>query len=132
MTGNSDLDPTRATNFDIILEHYAPSLAAHMSVGYFNKTLSNVQQEISFAPADREFNGFKVDQVTQMQNLGTGFVNGIEVSIQRQLDFVGLPEFGLLVNWTHQLNTYLETDEGEQTQLPTQADDVVNLALLLK
>ena len=128
-TGNSDLDPTRATNFDIILEHYAPSLAAHMSVGYFNKTLTDVQQEISFSPADREFNGFEVDQVTQMQNVGTGFVNGIEASLQRQLDFVGLPEFGILANWTHQLNTYLETPDGEERQLPTQADDVVNLAL---
>jgi outer membrane receptor protein involved in Fe transport len=130
-TGNADLEPTRATNFDIILEHYSPTMAAYMSVGYFNKTLDDVMQEISFDPGpDSTFNNFfPVTQVTQMQNVGTGFVNGIEVSLQRQLDFLGLPEWGVLANWTHQLNTYLETPEGEQRQLPTQADDVINLAL---
>jgi outer membrane receptor protein involved in Fe transport len=135
-TGNPELQPTRATNFDIILEHYQPEIASHVSVGYFNKRLTDVMQEVEFnAGDDSTFQTstgavfYPVLDITQMQNVGTGFVNGIEVSIQRQLDFIGLPQFGILANWTHQLNTYLETPEGEKTQLPTQADDVVNLAL---
>jgi hypothetical protein len=86
-------------------------------------------EPVIFHPADRMFNGYEVDQVEQLQNVGTGQVFGLELAYQRQFDFIGLPEWGLLANWTHQLDTYLKPHEGEKRTLPTQADEVINLAL---
>jgi outer membrane receptor protein involved in Fe transport len=127
--GNPELEPTRATSVDVLLEHYSKSMASHMSVGLFYKNITNVMEEVLFVPESGVFNGYEVVEVEQAQNVGTGIAQGIELSIQRQLDFIGLPEVGILANWTHQLDTYLETTEGERENLPRQADDVYNLAL---
>jgi len=128
-TGNKDLKPTRATNFDIILEHYSPSMASHISAGFFYKKIDDVIDAVFFVPASGEFHGYEVDQVEQPQNVGTGTAQGIELSLQRQLDFINLPQVGLLVNWTHQLDTYLEDKNKVKKPLPSQADDVFNLAV---
>jgi outer membrane receptor for ferrienterochelin and colicin len=128
-TGNPDLLPAEATNVDFILEWYSPEMAGFMSAGLFYKDIENVMEEVVFEPADGMYNGYVVTEVEQVQNVGTGQVFGLEIAYQRQFDFIGLPEWGLLANWTHQLDTYLDPFEGERTTLPTQADDVINLAL---
>jgi hypothetical protein len=128
-TGNPDLLPAQATSVDFIIEQYSPDMAGYMSAGVFYKDIKDVMEEVVFSPADRMFNGYEVDEVEQVQNVGTGQVLGIELAVQRQLDFLGFPEIGLLVNWTHQLDTFLELFSGEKTTLPTQADDVVNVAV---
>jgi outer membrane receptor for ferrienterochelin and colicin len=129
VTGNPDLKPAEATNVDLILEWYDPQMAGFMSAGLFYKDIKNVMEPVIFHPEDRMFNGYEVDQVEQLQNVGTGQVFGLELAYQRQFDFIGLPEWGLLANWTHQLDTYLKPHEGEKRTLPTQADEVINLAL---
>jgi TonB-dependent receptor len=129
VTGNPDLKPAEATNVDFILEWYSPEMAGFMSAGLFYKDIKNVMEPVVFSPADGMYNGYEVDQVEQVQNVGTGQVLGMELAFQRQLDFIGLPEFGLLANYTQQLDTYLQPYEGEQRTLPTQADVVVNVAL---
>jgi outer membrane receptor for ferrienterochelin and colicin len=129
VTGNPDLLPAEATNVDFIVEWYSPQMAGFMSAGLFYKDIKNVMQEVTFSPEDGMYNGYEVDEVEQVQNVGTGQVVGLELAYQRQFDFIGLPNWGLLANWTHQLDTFLETLEGEKTTLPTQADDVINLAL---
>ncbi|MBN2411681.1 TonB-dependent receptor [candidate division KSB1 bacterium] len=128
-TGNKDLVPTRSSNIDLLLEHYSPLLASHMSVGFFYKDISDVIQSVFFSPDDRMYHGYEVDVVEQPQNVGKGKAQGIELSIQRQLDFLGLPEVGILANWTHQMDTYLEEEDGTKRDLPNQAADVYNLAL---
>jgi outer membrane cobalamin receptor len=128
-TGNKDLKPTRSTNFDILLEHYSPALASHMSVGFFYKKINDVIQAVFFSPSSGVFHNLEVDRVEQPQNVGTGIAQGIELSLQRQLNFLGLPEVGVLANWTHQLDTYLEDTDGTRRSLPQQADDVFNFAL---
>ena len=128
-TGNKDLEPTRSTNIDLLLEHYSPSLASHMSVGFFYKDISNVIQSVFFRPEEGVYHNLEVDRVEQPQNVGTGIAQGIELSIQRQLDFIGLPQIGILANWTHQLDTYLEDEDGTRRDLPNQAADVYNFAL---
>lgn len=127
--GNPELVPTRATNLDVILEHYSPRMASYMSAGFFYKKIDDVMQEIYFTPASGIYNGYEVDEVQQTQNVGTGIAQGIELSVMRQLDFLGLPEIGILANWTHQLDTYLETPDGVKEALPRQADDVFNFAV---
>lgn len=128
-TGNKDLVPTRSTNFDLLLEHYSPSMASHMSVGYFYKQIDDVIQAVFFSPADGIYHGYEVDRVEQPQNVGSGVAQGIELSLQQQLNFIGLPQFGILANWTHQLDTYLEEADGTRRSLPQQAEDMFNLAL---
>ena len=128
-TGNPDIRPTRSQNLDLILEHYSPGMASHMSAGLFYKKIDNVIDEVIFTPASGVFNGYEVDQVIQPQNVGTGRAFGLELSLQRQLDFLGIPQVGILANWTHQLDTYLEDMNGEKRSLPSQADNVINLAV---
>jgi len=128
-TGNPDLVPTRSSNIDILLEHYSPSMASHMSIGYFYKQIDDVIQAVFFTPADGMYNGYEVDRVEQPQNVGSGVAQGVELSIQQQLGFIGLPQFGILANLTHQLDTYLEEPDGTKRSLPQQADNMFNLAL---
>ena len=128
-TGNKDLVPTRSSNIDVLLEHYSPLMASHMSVGFFYKDIQDVIQSVFFSPDDRMYHGYEVDVVEQPQNVGSGKAQGIELSIQRQLDFLGLPEVGILANWTHQIDTYLEEADGTRRDLPQQAEDVYNFAL---
>ncbi len=130
--GNPDLIPTRAINLDVLLEHYSPRMASYMSAGFFYKKISDVIQTVEYSYAEEdsiEWNGYHVTDVETIENVGTGMAQGIELSVQRQLDFLGLPEIGILANLTHQLDTYLETPEGERESLPRQADDVVNFAV---
>jgi outer membrane receptor for ferrienterochelin and colicin len=128
-TGNKELKPTRSANFDILLEHYSPMLASHMSVGFFYKKIDDVIQAVFFSPSSGVYHGYEVDRVEQPQNVGTGTAQGIELSLQRQLDFLGLPQVGILANWTHQLDTYLKDPDGAKRSLPQQAEDVFNFAL---
>jgi TonB-dependent receptor len=131
-TGNPDLKPERATNFDILLEHYATNMASHMSIGFFYKNIRDVVEEVedSYLPEDNKtVNGFWVTDVETWRNVGTGIAQGIELSVQRQLDFLNLPNIGVLANWTHQLDTYLESADGERRALEDVPDDIVNLAL---
>jgi outer membrane receptor protein involved in Fe transport len=88
-----------------------------------------VIQAVFFSPSSGVFHNLEVDRVEQPQNVGTGIAQGIELSLQRQLNFLGLPEVGVLANWTHQLDTYLEDTDGTRRSLPQQADDVFNFAL---
>ncbi len=129
VTGNPDLLPAEATNVDFIIEWYSPQMAGFMSAGLFYKDIKNVMEEVVFEPEDGMYNGYIVTEVEQVQNVGTGQVLGLELAFQRQFDFIGLPEWGLLANWTHQLDTYLDLYDGTRTTLPTQAEDVVNFAL---
>ncbi len=129
-TGNKDLNPTRSMNIDVLLEHYSPMLASHMSVGFFYKKIDDVIQAVFFTPPGGTYHGYdEVERVEQPQNVGKGTAQGIELSLQRQLDFLGLPQVGILANWTHQLDTYLEDTDGTKRSLPQQADDVFNFAL---
>jgi len=128
-TGNKNLKPTRSMNIDVLLEHYSPMLASHMSVGFFYKKIDDVIQSVFFSPASGEYHGYEVDRVEQPQNVGEGTAQGIELSLQRQLDFLGLPQVGILANWTHQLDTYLKEPDGTKRSLPQQAEDVFNFAL---
>jgi len=128
--GNPDLVPTKATNLDIILEHYSPRMASYMSAGFFYKDIEDVMMEVNYSYDEvTVVNGYDVLELEIPENVGSGKAQGIELSIQRQLDFLGLPEIGILANLTHQLEAYLINDEGEKETLPRQAEDVVNFAV---
>ncbi len=133
--GNPDLRATRSTNMDVILERYSKDMASQMSVGFFRKNITDVMQSVFRTwpeDANHMHNGYHVTELEITENVGTGIANGIELSIQRQLDFLRLPQVGILANWTHQMDSYLKTEAGEKMALPRQAKDVYNIAVSLE
>ncbi|MEQ8580385.1 MAG: TonB-dependent receptor [Marinoscillum sp.] len=92
--GNPDLNPTTSMNIDFMAEQYFESIGL-IGLGYFNK---NVEHFI-YVSATENAAGF---DVYQPQNGGTGTINGIEASFQRQLDFLpgALKGLGVYLNYT--------------------------------
>lgn len=97
--GNSELDPTTSMNFDLMAEHYFPSVGI-LSGGLFYKSISDFIYTFQSENED----GF---EVFQPFNGDSANVYGAEVSLQRRLDF--LP--GFAKNFSIYLNyTYLTSD----------------------
>ncbi len=93
--GNPELAPTTSMNLDLMAENYFKSIGL-ISAGYFYK---NVEDFIYIA-ASENTDGF---DVFQPQNGGTGTISGMEVSLQRQLDFLPGPlkGIGVYLNYTY-------------------------------
>jgi len=96
--GFADLRPTRSTNYDVILEHYSSFMAGVVSAGFFYKEITDVAQEQAHADYlwDSPDGQIEVETMLRYENIGKGFVKGIELSLQKQLDIIGLPQVGLL------------------------------------
>ena len=134
--GNPGLDPTTSMNFDLMAEHYFPSVGI-LSGGVFYKQIDNfIYTFISEAPDDRFGPGTAGFDVFQPLNGDKASLFGAEVSLQRQLDF--LP--GFLGNFSIYLNyTYLTSsadgirnedgDERDDLDLPNTAPNMFNGSL---
>ena len=129
--GNPDLKPTRATNLDLILEHYFPSVGV-ASVGYFYKWLTSPIYPFFFL-SDVGGESF---EVVQPMNGEKANVQGLELVFQRQLNFLPsfLKGFGLYTNYTYIDSEALfppsEIDGSSRTSsLPGQAKHVGNFGL---
>ncbi len=128
--GNADLDPYRSMNLDLMYENYFKSVGL-ISGGAFYKSIDDFIYQ-------RTFNNFnharfgEVDYTTFLNGEGAE-VYGLEVSLQRQFDFLPgfLKGFGVYVNYTH---TQSETEgiEGrdeESIALPGTAENMFNASL---
>lgn len=140
--GNINLKPTSALNLDLMLEHYFGNVGI-VSGGLFYKNLDDfIYRKVTFNtnyPTTGTPQIQSID-VIQAQNGNTANLFGIELAIQRKLDF--LPGFmkglSLYANYTY---THSEAtiqsreassgkpDETEELRLPGQAQSVGNLAL---
>ncbi len=105
--GNYDLEPTGSKNYDFSFERYFKSFG-QFSVGFFHKELDGpiyeegrlVRQETSpatelnekYEPQGRDVQNWNTRQVT---NAGQGKIKGMELSLQRKLDFLPGPLNGL-------------------------------------
>lgn len=112
-TGNTDLEPYRATAYDASLEWY-PTKGALYSIGLFYKDISTYVQNVTridtyastglpesliantgASPSD----DFAISNVI---NTPGGPLKGVELNVQQPLDVVpGLSGFGVLLNYTH-------------------------------
>ncbi|MBR06087.1 MAG: TonB-dependent receptor [Rickettsiales bacterium] len=126
--GNPELDATTSMNIDFMAENYFETIGL-VSFGYFYK---NVDGFIYVQQTENE-DGF---EVYQPQNGGTGTINGIETSFQRQLDFLpgALKGLGIYLNYTYTNSsaTGLANEDGELRDdlgLPGTAKNLFNASL---
>jgi TonB-dependent receptor len=98
--GNPELAAATAWNFDLGAERYLSSLGI-VSAGVFHKNINNFIYDNVYNDV---FNGESYE-VTKSENGGTATVSGLELTFQRQLDF--LP--GELKNLNFAANTTLTT-----------------------
>ncbi len=129
--GNPDLDPTRSMNFDIMVEHYLPSLGI-ISGGVFLKDIKDFRYLRLYIFENPEFAGFEAEQPV---NGDDALLAGFELNWQQQLDFLpGFAKyFGVFMNYTYtwsQAEVLGETRDVVRTiTLPGQSKNSGNAAL---
>jgi len=130
--GNPELEPTLSMNFDIMFEHYFSSIG-QISAGVFYKDITDfiVTQE----SRDYEYNGTVYDKFYQPLNAGDANLFGVELSFQRQFDFLPgfLKQTGFYANYTYNhsevKNFNLEGREDEEMSLPGTPENTLNASL---
>lgn len=127
-TGNPALKPTKAMNFDFLIEHYFRPLGI-FSIGPYYKRLNDYIYQKWSRRLDGSYAGF---QVFQPFNGESASLWGFEVNWQHRLSFLpgALSGLGIYANYTYTSSEAEFPDrEGEKTTLPGQADHMVNFAL---
>jgi TonB-dependent receptor len=130
--GNIELVPTTSMNFDLLAEHYFKSLGL-VSGGFFFKNMSDV-----IAPRTRkdfEFEGNEWDEFTQPVNAGDATLFGVELAVQRRLDFLPsvLKNLSVAANYTYTKSELkdiaLEDREDEVLPLVGTPENLFNASL---
>ncbi|NBC16409.1 MAG: TonB-dependent receptor [Bacteroidetes bacterium] len=123
--GNPDLDPSRSTNLDLLVEHYTESIGV-FSAGAFYK---RVQDPIVTFRDEQVEDGTALEFI-QSRNGASGWIWGIEVAAQQQLRFLpgALSGLGLYANYTYTQSEATLAD-GSTALFPGQADHIANAAV---
>jgi TonB-dependent receptor len=99
--GNPALNPTKANNFDVRVEHYFQPLGI-LQGGFFYKALTDpIYPTVSFVPnSDPNFPGYLRQQSINGPNAN---IEGVEVAWQQRLSFLPgvLNGFGVAANYSH-------------------------------
>jgi TonB-dependent receptor len=90
-TGNPDLRPAHATNFDVRFEYY-PTPEENFSVGYFHKTIID--------PIEDQFGSIGVVFVTTKGNGDPAKVDGVELVANHRIGYFGLESNCTIVHST--------------------------------
>lgn len=100
-TGNPDLKPTRAMNFDLSAERYLESVGL-VSVGLFHKEIRDFIFNFTEFNAQDPVSGRTFSQISRPRNGASARLTGAEFAIQRQLDFLpGMLQYlGVYANYT--------------------------------
>lgn len=130
--GNPELKPTHSMNLDLMGEHYFSSIGL-ASAGFFYKKITNfvVTQEFK----DYTFNEKIWEKFKKPINGGNANLFGIEVSFQKQLDFLPafLKNFGIYSNYTFTKSTVenfqVEGRKNEKISLPGTPEHTFNVSL---
>lgn len=105
VTGNRDIEPRHAENFDLGAEYYFADGRSYVALGLFRKVLENehfAQTTIVPNPADPA--GLGTISTTTYSSNGRGQVDGFEASlVMKRFDFLPAPfnGFGLIANYTY-------------------------------
>jgi TonB-dependent receptor len=99
--GNPNLKPTKANNYDVLIEHFFRPLGI-IQAGYFYKSLYDpIYPTAFFLPAnDPNFPGFLEQQSI---NGPSAHISGVETSWQQRLSFLPslLNGFGVIANYSY-------------------------------
>lgn len=129
--GNPDLVPMTSMNFDFLAEHYFSTVGI-ISGGLFYKDLKDViidDRKLNYTFEGREYEKYK-----KAINGGDGYLFGVEVAFQRQLDFLPglLRQISFYSNYTYnksELELNLEGREGEKASMPGSPEHQMNISL---
>lgn len=128
-TGNSELQPSKATNLDLSFENYFQNIG-FVSLGAYYKNLNDfIYNETIFIQDGSQFDGYQL--VTPM-NGESAYVYGLEIAWQQKLDF--LPgfwsDFGIYANYTYSKSeAKIIVPVERRIALPMQTPHVYNVAL---
>jgi TonB-dependent receptor len=130
--GNPNLKPTKANNYDILIEHYFQPLGI-IQAGYFYKQLSDpIYPTASTIPVGQPNAGFRLLQSINGPNAHT---QGIELSLEQHFSF--LPSFlsglGISANYSYTQSgvTFPTTFDGgriDNAPLARQAPNTWNIS----
>jgi TonB-dependent receptor len=126
--GNPNLKPTSSNNYDLLLEHYLPSVGV-LSAGVFYKDLHDpIYPAVDSLLTSGPFAGFTQSQVT---NGPQAHVSGIELTWQQHLSFLpgALSGFGVLANYTHTSSKAVVPGRADTPTLVRTTPNAYNLGL---
>lgn len=134
--GNPELQPTASMNFDLMVEHYFQSVGI-LSGGVFYKKIDNfIYTFISEAPDDSFGTGTEGYDVFQPLNGDSASIFGVEMALQRQLDFLPgfLRNFSLYLNYTYLTSSAdgIRNEDGDERtdlDLPNTTPNMFNGSL---
>jgi len=128
-SGNPDLRPERAWSFDLMVEHFLPSVGV-ISAGLFYKRLTDVilVKDFVYSGPYTPFVGYAG---TQPQNGGDGHLAGFELDWAQHLTFLPglLAGLGFDANYTYVSSKVVVDSSGRQAPLLRQAPSIANVAL---
>lgn len=130
--GNPDLIPTTSMNFDLMFEKYFHSIGI-LSGGVFYKDIKDFI--VTETRENHLFEGTAWDTYKQPINGGNAEIFGLELSAQRQLDFLPgfMRNFGVYTNYTYTTSSIsdfrIEGRENDDISLPGTAKHTFNGSL---
>jgi TonB-dependent receptor len=98
-TGNPNLKPTHANDYDLLFEHYLKTVGL-IEVGWFYKDLNDPIFQVQISPTTGQFAGF---QQRQPINGPNAHIQGVEMAWQQHLKFLPglLNGMGVSANYSH-------------------------------
>jgi TonB-dependent receptor len=116
--GNPALLPTKANNYDILVEHYFRGLGL-IQGGYFYKALTDPIYPTTTTISGGTFNGY---QVKQSVNGPSAHIGGIELAYQQRLSFLPgmLNSIGVNGNYSYTYSQVTFPDAFNRTNAPLQ------------
>ncbi|MCD8481287.1 MAG: TonB-dependent receptor, partial [Verrucomicrobia bacterium] len=125
-TGNPDLKPTRAVNYDLMLEYYIRPLGL-FSAGAFYKDVSDFIFIANSNPTEGALAGYRV---SRPENASSGDIRGFEISYQQPLTFLPDPfdGLGLMFNYTW-TDSAITLNDGRKVRMPGQSRHSSNFSI---
>jgi TonB-dependent receptor len=128
--GNPDLKPQHAWNYDLLVEHFFPSVGV-LSGGVFYKQLTDVilTRQFTYNGPVAALVGF---QGTRPENGGSGHLLGVEAEWMQRLTFLpgAARGLGFDLNYTHTDSKVLVDPSGRTAPLARQSPNLANVALM--
>jgi TonB-dependent receptor len=129
-SGNPDLQPQHAWNYDALIEHFFPSVGV-ISVGAFYKSITDliISQSFIYNGPVTEFAG---QAGTRPTNVGSGHLVGLEAEWAERLTFLpGLFNgLGFDANYTHvDSRALVDPSSGRYAPMPRQSPNLGNFGI---
>lgn len=126
--GNPELKPTKATNVDLMSELYLGGIGA-VTAGIFYKQIED--PIFSNTVTKESYEGHSNVRVSQDMNGDNAYLYGLEIGINKKLDFLpgAWNGFGVTGNYTYMHSKMTIPNREDKVRIPRQADHLFNACL---